>query len=140
MGEQYQAREASSIWLIEVGPLPATIEAGWQPDRRPIVEAEDLLAEDPRLLAAVLVHELRHASHFDLVAVGLLAPDCVELEAQAIVTRAFWPDKLPDGSDWEKGLAMTGTTHENSGLDGLREWVGQTVGYQRECRGLSRAP
>lgn len=101
--------------------------------------AEMLLVEDQRAVEAGLVHELRHASDFDLIAVGLLEPDCVELEArafeaQAIVTRAFWPDDLPSGSDWEKGLAMNVATYESGGLDALRTRVGQTAGYRRECR------
>lgn len=41
-----------------------------------------------------------------IIAAGLMEHDYIELESrafesQAKVTRAFWPDELPNGSDWE---------------------------------------
>jgi hypothetical protein len=99
--------------------------------------AEALLGEDPRVMAVGLAHELTHASDFDLIAVGLLAADCPELEvrafeAQAIVTRAMYPDELPSGTDWERGLAMLVTTYESGGLDGLGVMVAGITGYAGE--------
>jgi hypothetical protein len=72
-----------------------------------------------------------------LIALGLLERDCADLEvrafeAQAIVTRALWPDELPSGTDWERGLAMTVTTYESGGLDGIRTMVSGTPGYSAE--------
>src|SRR5438067_13233676 len=69
-------------------------------DSELVTMAEALLGEDPHVVTAGLVHELRHASDIDLIDVGLLSPDCVELEArafeaQAIATRGLWPDELP---------------------------------------------
>ena len=43
-----------------------------------------LIAEDPRVVAAALAHELQRASDRDLVAVGLLPRDCMELEAASV--------------------------------------------------------
>jgi hypothetical protein len=99
--------------------------------------AEALLDEDPRVVAAGLVHEFTHASDFDLIAVGLLAADCAELEvrafeAQVIVTRALWPDELPSGSDWESGLGGIVAAYESGGPDGLRAMVAGTPGYRAE--------
>ena len=81
-----------------------------------------------------LVHELQHAADLDLVTLGLLDRDCGELEvrafeAQALVTRAFWPDELPSGTEWERGLAMTVTAYEAGGLDGLKTMVESVPGY-----------
>jgi len=109
----------------------------YNPRTRTITMAEALLAEDPRVVAAALVHDLQHASDFDLIGVGLLDRDCIELEArafeaQAKVTRAFWPDELPTDTDWEKGLAMTVQAYEAGGLDGLRALVESVPGYRAE--------
>src|SRR5215213_9316233 len=75
---------------LRVAPLPAG--GHYEPRTGTLTMAEALLAEDPRVVAAGLVHELQHASAFDLIAVGLLQRDCAEqeiraFEAQAIVTR-----------------------------------------------------
>jgi hypothetical protein len=86
-------------------------------------------------MAAGLAHELTHASDFDLIAVGLLECDCTELEirafeAQAIVTRAPWPDEPPSGTDWERGLATIVAAYEAGGVEGLRAMLAGTPGYQ----------
>ena len=69
-----------------------------------------LAAEDPRVVAVVLAHELRHAADEEYAAGGLLVLDCQEHEARAFeveaqIARAFWPDVLPDGTDRERDLA-----------------------------------
>jgi hypothetical protein len=104
--------------------------------------AEALLDEDPRVVAAGLVHELRYVLDFDLVAVVLQEHDGLELEvrafeAQAKITRAFWPDELPSGTDWERGLAVTVLIYEPGGLDGLRAMVRENAGYRGRCAGRS---
>ena len=105
---------------------------------RTLAVAEALLAEDPRLLAVGLVHELRHAADLDQVAGGLLSRDCLDwearaFEAQAIVSRAFWPDQLPEATDWERGIAMTVRMYEQGGIDAIRAWLGQNQEYERLC-------
>jgi hypothetical protein len=139
IGPHYAHLPGTLRLTLAVRALPPRSGGHYDPRRRIVTMGEALMSEDPRVLAAVLVHELHHASDFDLIAVGLLERDCVELEArafeaQAIVTRVFWPDELPSGTDWEKGLAMNVTTYESGGIDGLRSWVAQTAGYRRECR------
>jgi hypothetical protein len=131
--------ETLDLFLI-VSSLPPRAGAHYQPSRRVITIAPALLDEDPRVVAAGIVHELQHAGDFDLVATGALDRDCVELEArafeaQAKVARAFWPDKLPTGTVWERGLALTVSVYEAGGLDGLRAMVRDAEGYQRECAG-----
>jgi hypothetical protein len=123
---------------LVVAPMQPRAGGHYDPRTRTLTMAEAMLAEDPRVVAAGLVHELQHAGDFDLIAVGLLDHDCVEFEArafeaQARVTRAFWPDELPSGTDWEKGLALTVMIYEQDGLDGLRAKVGEDAGYQERC-------
>jgi len=123
--------------MLRVAPLPERAGGHYEPRTRTLTMAEALLGEDPRVMAAGLAHELTHASDFDLIAVGLLSADCAELEvrafeAQAIVTRALWPDELPTGSAWETGLAMLVTADESGGVDGLRSMVAATTGYVGE--------
>src|SRR5215212_7268586 len=120
---------------LRVSPLPPMAGGHYDPRTRTLTMAEALLGEDPRVMAADLAHELTHASDFDLIAVGLLPRDCAELEvrafeAQAVVTRALWPDELPSGSDWERGLAMIVMAYEAGGVDGLRAMVAGTPRYQ----------
>jgi hypothetical protein len=123
--------------VLRVAPLPPLAGGHYDPRTRTLTIAEALLGEDPRVMAAGLAHELTHASDFDLIAVALLQRDCIELEvrafeAQAIVTRGFWPGDLPSGTDWERGLAMTVATYESGDLDGLGTMVAGTPGYQAE--------
>src|SRR4051812_14129357 len=131
-------RDPNTLGLtLKVAPLPPRAGGHYDPRTRTLTMAEALLAEDPRVMAAGLAHELTHASDFDLIAVGLLARDCAELEvrafeAQAIVTRALWPDELPNSTDWEKGLAMIVATYEGGGADGLRAMVVGTPGCGSE--------
>ena len=125
------------LLTLRVASLPPRAGRYYNPRTRTITMARTQLAEDPRVVAAGLVHELQHASDFDLIALGLMDRDCIELEArafeaQANVTRAFWPDELPSVTDWEKGLAMTVQAHEAGGLDGLRALVESVPGYRAE--------
>src|SRR4051794_24909682 len=98
-----------------------------------------------RVIGACLIHAIRiprlsAESDFDPIAVGLLERDCAELEVraftnQAVVTRALWPDELPGGTDWERGLAVITTTYESGGADGLRAMMVGVEGYAGErCR------
>lgn len=126
---------------LRVAPLPPRAGGHYNPRTRTLTMAEALLDEDPRVLAAGLVHELQHALDFELVAGGILPRDCVDLEArafgaQARVVRAFWPDELPGGSEWEMGLAMIATTYEADGMDGLKALVRAVEGYRQECASL----
>ena len=122
---------------LRMSPLPPMAGGHYDPRTRTLTMAQALLGEDPRVMAAGLAHELTHASDFDLIAVGLLERDCAELEirafeAQAIVTRALWPDEVQSGTDWERGLAMIVMAYEASGVDGLRAMVDGTPGYRAE--------
>ena len=137
IGAEYaQMPDELGLSLI-VASVPTGAGAAYQPQRRVLTVATPLLDEDPRVVAVALVHELQHASDFHLMADGRLDRDCQELEvrafeAQAKVTRAFWPDELPSGTDWERGLSMTVQAYEAGGADGLRAMVGAIPGYQAE--------
>ena len=45
------------------------------------------------------------------------------------MTPTFWPDELPSGTDWEKGLSMAVVADVQDGLDGLRAMVRENTGY-----------
>jgi hypothetical protein len=142
IGAEYAQMPDTLDLILIVSSLPPRAGAHYQPSRRVVTVAPALLSEDPRVVAAGLVHELQHASDFDQVALGLLDRDCVELEArafqaQAKVTRAFWPDDLPSGSEWERGLALTVLAYEREGLDGLRAMVSENLGYRERCAALA---
>jgi hypothetical protein len=138
-GDVDYAQLPGTLYLtLLVAPLPPGAGGHYNPRTRTLTMTEALLVEDPRVLAAGLVHELQHALDFELAAGGILPRDCVDLEArafesQARVTRAFWPDELPSGSDWERGLAMTVMIYEQDGLDGLRAMVRGVEGYRARC-------
>jgi hypothetical protein len=139
IGPAYASLPETLGLTLSIARLPPRAGGVYYPSSRTVMMAEALVGEDPRVMAAGLVHELTHARDVDLIADGQLEPDCVELEArafeaQAIVTRAFWPDELPTGTLWERALATITTTYESGGLDGLRAWVRHNVGYRRECR------
>jgi hypothetical protein len=138
IGPYYASLPDALKLTLAIGSLPPGAGGHYEPSRRTLTLADVLLAEDPRVLAAGLVHELRHAADFDQIDAGQLTADCIELEsrafvAQAIVTRALWPDELPDGSVWERGLASNVTLYESGGPDAIRDWVGQSIGYQQVC-------
>ena len=119
--------DALSLRLV-VRPLSDGEDARYDRAPRRVTIAESLIAEDPRLVAVVLVHELRHATDLEWVSQGAVALDCLELEArgfeaEAILARAFWPDALPDATDRERDLAAIVEGYEAGGADGLRDMV-----------------
>ena len=125
---------------LAVAPMAPRAGGYYDADTRTLTIAEALLEEDPRVVAAALVHDLQHASDFDLIGVGLLDRDCIELEARAFETQAkvacaFWPDELPSGTNWEKGLAIVVQVYEDGGLGGLRAMVKSVPGYRAETCG-----
>jgi hypothetical protein len=141
-GEPIGRSYADLPWELQltlvVAPLPAGHGGRYDSRTRTLTIAEALLDEDPRVVAVGLVHELQHSLDRDLISQGLLEYDCVELEvrafeAQVRVTRALWPDELPTGTDWEKGLTMIVTAYEAGGLDGLRAMVRGVDGYHEQC-------
>jgi hypothetical protein len=142
IGELYARRPDMLKLTLVVADLPIAA-ANFEHRRRTVTVTAKMLEEDPRVVAAALAHELQHAADFDLVALGTLPKDCVDLEARAfeataIVTRGFWPDELPDGTDWERGIAIATQAYESGGMDGLRTMVREMVGYERQCVALSR--
>jgi hypothetical protein len=134
VGAVYADQVRTLRLVVEVGPLPAGAAGRYQPARRTVTVSEALLAEDVRVVAALLAHELQHASDADLVAVGLLAADCLALEvrgyqAQAAVGRALYPEELPSGTVAEQQLAGVVAAWETGGADLLRERIAADVLY-----------
>jgi hypothetical protein len=130
---------ASALRLtLDVGELRPGAVGRYSSSTRTVTIAEAAQAEDPRFVATLLAHEIRHASDADLVALGLLPADCLELEtrgfeAQAIVSRAFWPDELPSGTVEERQLAALVRTYERIGLDGIRIGLAGDSAYHEMC-------
>ena len=138
VGAEYAASPEALRLTLRVATLPPRAGGHYNPRTRTLTMAEALLAEDPRVLAVGLVHELRHAADLDQVARGLLGRDCLDwearaFEAQAVVARALWPEQLPDGTEWERGISATVLLHEQGGIDALRAWLEQSQEYQRMC-------
>ena len=73
---------------LAVRPLPDGMDARYDRARRRVTVAESLVAEDPRVVALVLAHELRHAADEEFMAAGALTVDCPELEARAFEVEA----------------------------------------------------
>jgi hypothetical protein len=138
VGVAYAEMPQTHDLILIVSSLPPRAGAHYHPSRRVVTVAAALLDEDPRVVATGLVHEFQHVTDFDEVANGVLEHDCVELEArafeaQARVTRAFWPNELPAATEWERGVAASAATYEAGGLDGLRAMVRRHTGYQDAC-------
>jgi hypothetical protein len=51
----------------------------------------------------------------------------------------LWPDALPDGTDWKKGLSMVARSYEAGGMDGLRAMVRGMAAYQQRCEASGRS-
>ena len=137
----FYARVPDALSLsLTVRALPDGMDARYDRGRRTVTVAESLLVEDPRIVAVVLAHELRHAADLEWVARGAVTLDCLEIEArgfeaEAIVARAFWPDALPDATDREHDMATIVAAYERGGIDGLRaELVSEGI-YEEPCAG-----
>jgi len=138
VGAEYAELPEALALALRVAALPPRAGGHYNPRTRTLTMADALLSEDPRVMAVGLVHELRHAADLDQVARGLLTRDCLDwearaFEAQAIVARALWPERLPDATEWERGISATVQMHDQGGIDGLRAWLGQSQEYQRMC-------
>jgi hypothetical protein len=82
--------------------------------------------EDPRVVATVFVHELRHSSDLADMEQGNWHRDCLDPEA-----RAFWPDEPPSGTAIERNLASWVRTYEGGNVTAIQERLAETPFYQR---------
>jgi hypothetical protein len=135
----FYARVPDALSLtLAVRPLPDGTDARYDRRHRTVTVAELVLAEDARIVAVVLAHELRHAADLEWVVQGAVTLDCLEFEArgfeaEAIVARAFWPDVLPDGTDRERDLAAIVEGYERGGIGDIRARLEAEVVYRDEC-------
>ena len=102
--------------------------------------SEAAVREDPKFVAAALAHEIKHGDDADFVSLGLLAPNCLEIEArgfeaQAQIARALGPDGLPTRTEFEREQATLVDLRDRGGLDAIRSWVAGHPGYKQECAG-----
>jgi hypothetical protein len=110
VGAPYVARARNPTVAMIVWDLPEGQGALHNSGTWGIMVAKSLLDEDPRVVATVLVHVLRHSIDLEDVVNGTWKPECLYLEArafedQAIIARAFWPDELPSGTQTERDLS-----------------------------------
>ena len=115
--------EALNLTLA-VGQIPHGAVGRYDVRTRTVTVAESVLADDPRVVAVVLVHELQHALDRQRAALDLLDVDCVTreirgFEAQAQVTRLFWPDELPNRTCFERRIVGVVRVTEGIGAAGL---------------------
>jgi hypothetical protein len=128
IGRLYARYPTSLSLTLVVRTLPSNAGGYYDPARRTVMIAESVLGEDPRIVAADL----------DLVTVGILPADCLEIEArgfeaQAIIGRAFWQDELPSGTGFERQLARLVARYERTGIEGIRDWLAHDQAYQAVC-------
>jgi hypothetical protein len=89
----------------------------------------EVMNESPRVLAAMLAHEIVHANQPAFQARSAKPSDCLEAEVeaytiQAIVWSAFWGDApRPDLSTWERTDNELASVWRDSGADGLRTLI-----------------
>ena len=103
MGAEYAERAASRFVSVEVAQVRGDGVASYDIHRRTVTVAETALDEDPRMVAAVLAHELRHSIDIDLALLGFVPGDCLTIEArgfatQAVVGRELYGGELPSAT------------------------------------------
>ena len=122
---------------LAVAELPHGAAGRYDARIRTVTIAEAVIANDSRVEAVVLAHELQHALDRQRVALGLLDPDCVTMEvrgveAQARVSRPFWPDEVPSGTVLERHIALVVRDYEG---DGAARIAGE-VRYRQTCAAM----
>ena len=107
-------------------------------DRSKIIESEitfnkNVMSESPRVLAAMLAHEIMHANQ-PMRRSGWKLTDCVEdeVEAYAVQARvwtAFWGQtQRPGQTTWERTMNYITEVWQDSGEDGLRHLIREETG------------
>ena len=102
-------------------------------DKATIVDSEitvnkDVMNEDRRVLAAILAHEIIHASQPVMRSNGDLI-NCIEAEVEAYAIQAqvwssFWSQAFrPGQTKWERSMNYVEETWKRSGESGLRSLV-----------------
>jgi hypothetical protein len=144
IGPMLASRAASSLVTIVVEPLDPRTPAAYTQLTRTITISEALAADDPRVVASALAHELQHSVAIDLALLGLLPGDCLTIESrgfatQAVVARALYGDELPRGTQLERGLGVIVRRYERLGVDGYRAWLAESPSYRETCAALVAA-
>jgi hypothetical protein len=88
----------------------------------------EVMNESPRVLAAMLAHEITHANQ-PVPQAGKKGMDCVEAEVeayavQARVWAAFWGQAhRPGQTTWERSMNYVAEVWQDSGEEGLRHLI-----------------
>jgi hypothetical protein len=138
VGAPYVERARDSRLKLVVWELAPGQAALHNASTREITVTPRTLNEDPRIVATILVHELRHSIDLEDMEQGDWHPDCLDVEArafedQAIVARAFWPDELPSGTAIERNLASWVRTYEAGNVTAIRARLAEVPFYREAC-------
>jgi hypothetical protein len=138
IGQQYAGLVTALNLTLVVAELRPGLAGRYTIPTRMVTISEAAMNEDPRFVAAALAHEIKHADDADFVQIGMLDAGCLEIEArgfeaQVLVARAFWPDGVPQRTDFERELASLVDLYQHGGLGALQGWVTQHPGYQQMC-------
>jgi hypothetical protein len=137
-------RAASEHTTIVVLPLDPGRYAYYDRTTRTVTISEALAAEDPRVVASALAHELQHSVDIDLAMLGVLPGDCLTIESrgfatQAVVARALYGDELPRATPLERNISVIVRRYERLGVDGYRAWLAESPSYRETCAALDAA-
>ena len=144
IGPMLAERAASRLVTVVVAPTDPGHFAHYDRNARTITIAEVLAAEDPRVVASALGHELRHSFDIDMALFGFIAGDCLTIESrgfatQAIVGRELYGDDLPTATPLERSLSAIIRRYERLGVEGYRAWLAEDQPYREMCEALDRA-
>jgi hypothetical protein len=144
LGKTLANRARSPLVTIVVESVDSGFFAHYNRTTRTITVSEALAAEDPRVVASALAHELQHSFDIDMAMFGVVAGDCLTIEArgfeaQAVVARELYGDELPHGTEYERDLSAIVRRYERLGVDGYRAWLADDLSYRQTCEALDAA-
>ena len=141
----FHAGAAGSVAAIVVGPLPAPMDASWDPSRRQVVIAEDLVGEDPRLVAATIVYGLTRAEQDrqarerpETVSRDCLGHEVAARQDQARVWALAWPEgEMPRRTAAESRLTDLAELELAEPYTAVERWVREQDGWWLACGGTN---
>jgi hypothetical protein len=88
LGKTLANRARSPLVTIVVEPVDSGFFAHYNRTTRTITVSEALAAEDPRVIASALAHELQHSLDIDMALFGVVPGDCLTVETRGFATQA----------------------------------------------------
>lgn len=139
-GARYRAIAARAGVSMVVEEIPEGADAGFILDERRLAVSLAIVAEDPRAVAAVLAHEIRHVEQWLLGHQDDPSPQwCRIMEVDAIMMQnavwaALWgEEQLPTRTHLERTLTKEARVEREGGFAALLIVVEREPVYQRMC-------